>query len=221
MSDTESGRRSQASTGRKKPYVIVVSGSIGAGKTTVCLDLKKQPGVEAIFIDQIAHSILDNENPVSDRILARFGSDLRRVPTTLVDIKELRKRIFATDETRREYESMLHPEMFDCLRERITFVTEPFVIIELALVFEWGLEDIADEIWVITTEREAQIARLIKRYGYDRNSAIKDIELQWPQEKKAARATRILVNSGDREALIKQAIQCLELAKLEQLRKAG
>jgi len=74
------------------------------------------------------------------------------------------------------------------------------VVVDAALIFEWGIESWFDSILVITANRANRIKRLMIT-GLTRREAENRIRSQIPQSKKAVRADFVIENNGDKIAL--------------------
>ena len=58
-----------------------------------------------------------------------------------------------------------------------------------------------DEIWLVYTDKNIQIERLMKRDGIDRGYALKKLEAQIPLDEKLDESDKILYNNKDIEDL--------------------
>jgi len=72
------------------------------------------------------------------------------------------------------------------------------------LLYETGSEAWLDEVWVVYTDPETQLRRLMKRNRISEEEALQMIQAQMPLEEKARRADRIIDNSGSLEETYRQ-----------------
>ena len=69
------------------------------------------------------------------------------------------------------------------------------VILEAAVLFEAGWEDIGDATWVVITEPEVAIARAMARDGLTREAVEKRLSSQLSNADRAARADLVIENN--------------------------
>ena len=72
-------------------------------------------------------------------------------------------------------------------------------ILDAIKLWESGMADDCDEVWVVSAGREQQIARIIARNKVDRAEAERRIDAQPPQSEKIAKADVVIDNSGTLE----------------------
>jgi dephospho-CoA kinase len=85
---------------------------------------------------------------------------------------------------------------------------DAFLIYEVPLLFEAGVDKRVDAIIVVTADRETQIARLKARNGFTRQQAMRRIRNQMPLEQKMRRADIVLDGTKAR-SLLKREIRQL------------
>ena len=69
-------------------------------------------------------------------------------------------------------------------------------VLDMPLLFEEGLDRLCDDTWCVWLPREIQLRRLTERDGFTAAEAEARIDSQLPTDEKAARADRVLDNSG-------------------------
>lgn len=169
---------------------IVLTGGIASGKSTVS-SLMMLFGFHVIDADKIAHAVLDTS---VGEIAALFGDEY--IIQNAVDRKKLGKLIFANKNKRLELEAVVHPKIKEhILREahKQEKFEKPYLI-DIPLFFEReGVYNI-DEVLVVYTPKEIQLARLMKREGLSQQEAMWRIESQLPIESKKSKATYLISN---------------------------
>ena len=75
------------------------------------------------------------------------------------------------------------------------------IVLEAAVLFEAGWEDIVDEVWSTLVDREVAIERATNRDGSDREQVEARIDAQLTNEERAEKADRLIKNSGSEEDL--------------------
>ena len=77
-------------------------------------------------------------------------------------------------------------------------------MLEAAVLFEAGWEDIGDEVWVISVDRETAISRTMNRDGVDREAVENRLNAQLSNDEREAKADRVIRNDADPSELTKQ-----------------
>lgn len=212
---TADKRRATDCTG---PYRVGITSSIGAGKTTIGKMLEKL-GVPVIDTDHLAHELLSGPNPTYDRVIACFGENIVDKPGGPINRKKLAAVVFAPGkpEARKQLEAIMHPAIRTLTREKIArHEKADAVVVLVPLLFEAQLEGEYHEVWAVLVDPAEQLQRVLAdaTRGTQTEAQVKArIAAQWPQEKKAALADRVIDNSGGLDDLTRQVTGCLADAK--------
>lgn len=194
--------------------VIGLTGNIGSGKSTVALRMQSL-GAKIIDADQIAREVVQPGTPALQDIASKFGPDVLDI-TGGLDRKKMASIVFADPQAIVILNQITHPRIIDEVKRKINKFNREVkkdagsgvLVIDAPLLIEVGLDHIVDEIWVVKADRELQIARLAKRDGLTTEEALGRIAAQMPQEDKIKRAIRVIDNSGEKSATIKQVDRC-------------
>ncbi|MGB9811458.1 MAG: dephospho-CoA kinase, partial [Dictyoglomus turgidum] len=115
--------------------------------------------------------------------------------------KKLAEIIFSDDKERKKLENLLHPPVLTEIKKRLEdFKDKEIVAVEVPLLFEVGIENWFDEIWVVYAPFEIQLERIIKRDNISQEEAIKRIKAQIPIEEKVKKADFVIYNDKDLES---------------------
>ena len=183
-------------------YRIGLTGNIGCGKSSVGKMLAEL-GAEYIDADQIVHELYRPGTPESERILDRFGPSILGASGE-IDRRKLAEIVFRDPSALRDLEALLHPSVRARIRQRVASTEKSVAVIDAIKLFESGLVNEVDVVWVVTCTPEQQEARLMKTRGYSREEARLRIEAQPPQAEKVKRANVVIDNSGSLEATRRQ-----------------
>jgi len=186
----------------RRPYVIGVTGNIACGKSLV-LDTLAKLGAETIDADRVAHEVMAPGTPTAERVIAAFGEEIRG-PDGGIDRRALGAIVFRDPDKLALLDSLAHPPTVAAIRERVAASTAAVVAIDAIKLFEAGVAEDCDEVWVVTCTPEQQVERLMRRNGFDREEALRRIQAQPPQEEKVRRADRVIDNSGTVEDTVAQ-----------------
>lgn len=181
----------------EKMKKIVLSGLIGSGKSYIMNELKKR-GVTTLDLDVVAKEVRNTSAKQS--IIDAFGTTI--LSDNQIDPKKLSEIVFNDVNKRKKLEALIHPRVLD---EMLHFFAEhqqdQFVVVEMALVFEFGWEKYFDEVWVVDCKREVAFERLIKYRGYSENKADRILKSQFDNQGKLEKADKVIVNNGNQEEL--------------------
>ncbi len=186
--------------------VIGLTGGIAGGKSTA-LDYLRRRGVAVVDADLIARQIVAVEQPAYQKIVARFGAVILNDDRS-IKRKALGALVFKDDAARRDLEAITHPAIVAEMKRQIGALqadgSAPFIVLDVPLLFETGLQILCDCVWLISLRRDLQIARLCRRDDITKDAAERIIDLQMPLEEKKKLADIIIDNNGSLEALQRQ-----------------
>lgn len=192
--------------------VIGLTGSIGSGKSEVARILR-QEGVPVLSSDTIAHTIVDEDPDVRSLLRQRFGEKVVP-PDAPIDRHALAQILFGPteqhDEDRRYVERLVHPRVLEQIARHLDELEQqqvPLAVVESALIYEAGIEDLFDYIIVVTAPEALRRARVRSRGGSDEDFANRQ-HAQLPEEELRARADFVIENAGTLDEL-QQATQTL------------
>lgn len=179
-----------------KPYCIGVTGTFGAGKSTVGNILKKIK-IFVVDTDKIVEDILSTSNHVTKKIVQAFGKNvLSSVRGKYINKKTLGNIVFKNPRARKTLELLIHPEV---QKQLITLFrlnkNKPIIVVLIPLLFESKQESLYDEIWCVTCTSKKLLKRLRDK-GYLLKDAQNRVKAQLPQKEKARRADFVINNSG-------------------------
>lgn len=170
--------------------VVGLTGGFGTGKSSVA-QLFRKLGAEVLDADEIAHKALKKGSPVFEQIAELFSSALEGGG------KKLNRRIIAdevfSDSTRRkQLESLIHPYVYQRLKDKVDASNRAIIVVEIPLLFEAGFENLCDKIVVVKCEYTTKRKRL-KRFSTEEIRAREKAQL--PDNLKIQKADFILDNS--------------------------
>lgn len=185
-----------------RPFVIGVTGNIACGKSLV-LRLLRELGAETIDADLVAHQVMAPGTPVAEAVIAAFGEEIRGEDGG-INRRRLGPIVFADPDKLALLDRLTHPPTVAAIHDMVQASDSQVVAVDAIKLFEAGVADACDEVWVVTCEPEQQLERLMARDGFSREEALRRIHAQSPQEEKVRRATRVIDNSGSEAATAEQ-----------------
>jgi len=177
-------------------HAVVLTGGIATGKSTVA-KIFQEYGFEIIDADKIVHLILDLHH---EKITELFGSEY--VKDSKVIRKKLGALIFKNPQEKLRLEGLLHPLVFDEI-ERQSIVLDKMnrpYLVDIPLFFETNRYPIEQSI-VVYVPKSLQLERLIRRDEVREENALERINAQMSIEEKKHKATYLIDNQGDLNAL--------------------
>lgn len=141
--------------------IIGITGNIGSGKTKISYIFKKY-GFEVIELDKVAHKFY-NEKNFSKKILKAFGKEIIG-PDGKIDRTKLRKIVFANNKNLQKLNNLIHPELKNKLKSIIkkskTNKNIKGIVIDAALIYELGIQNLCDKIITVYTNRFLSFLRV-------------------------------------------------------------
>ena len=177
--------------------IICLTGGIAAGKSTAARYFATR-GAKIIDADQLGHTTYEAGTAANDRLVETFG-DAVRAEDGGIDRKALGGMVFGKPEALKQLTDIVWPEI-RLLAEAQTqslLKEDPsaIVILEAAVLFEAGWEDIGDATWVVITEPEVAITRAMARDGLTREAVEKRLSSQLSNTDRATRADLVIENN--------------------------
>ena len=190
--------------------VIGITGSSGAGKSTVCELLCKIYGIKIIISDEIAKELSKKGTKYLNEITRNFGEEIL-LENGELNRKKLASIIYHNEEKRNLLNNCTFKYICEEINRQITNANEKIVVIDAPLLFEAKLEKVCNvTIAVVSENKELQICRLIKRDGLSREEAISRINAQHPNDFYINKCDYTIINNEDIESLNSQIKTILE-----------
>lgn len=177
--------------------VLGITGSSGAGKSTICKMLEKEYDVKIINADAIAKKLSKKGTSYTREIIDQFGIDI------LDEEGELKRKklaeIIYTDPKKRQ---LLNNCTFKYIKKEIENQIKKenkisTIVIDAPLLFESNLNEICDVVIGIISNRELQIERIVARDNVSYEHAEKRINAQASNEFYISHCDEIIENHND------------------------
>ncbi len=185
-------------------FVIGLTGNIATGKSVVRRMLEHL-GAYGIDADALAHRAIARDAPGYKPVLETFGTWILNGDGQ-IDRARLARVVFNDHEALEKLEAIIHPlvrRAIDVLARRSE---RKVIVIEAIKLLESPLRQACDSIWVTVTPQEIQIDRLMKKRGWDRETALQRMSAQSSHEVKKTSADVIIDNSGAFEETWRQVL---------------
>ncbi|EYB68350.1 dephospho-CoA kinase [Deinococcus phoenicis] len=184
------------------PQRLGLTGSIGAGKSTVAALLRAR-GLTVLDADEAAREV--TRDPA---VLAEIGAAFPgAVQGGVLDRAALAEVAFTDPARLAVLNAITHPRVRQrmlTLEQAAAARGEAWVVQDVPLLFEGGLEAQMDAVLVVDAPLDVRVARVVARSGLTEEDVLARDSRQMPAAEKRRRATFVLDNSGDREGLERQ-----------------
>ena len=208
----------------KFKHAVVITGSIGSGKSAVC-DLLAGRGFGIIDADKISHCVLDRctaqvaeifgtqyivqkdaqTKNLSSHVEFSTSVDGENLTDSCVSVdrKKLGELVFKDPAELAKLEALLHPKITAEILSQAQALEAKgkLFFVDIPLFFEGKRYEFFDKVAVVYAPKNTLISRVMKRNGLDHAAAKHRVELQMDIEQKRAMADFVIDNNRDLAAL--------------------
>lgn len=177
--------------------VIGLTGNIASGKSVVRRMLEHL-GAFCIDADGLVHRAMSPGAPAYFPVVEMFGKWVLS-SSGQINRRRLGNIAFADPDAMAVLEKITHPIISQVIDILIKRAKQDVIVIEAIKLFEAGLADGCDEIWVVDAPEDVRLSRLMSGRKLDEPEARLRMAAQPPQEEKKAKATVIIDNGGGYE----------------------
>lgn len=192
--------------------MIGLTGGIGVGKSTLS-DYLTEKGCRIIDADKMARQMTEKGSKTLEQIAQAFGSEVL-LPDGNLDRKKLAAIVFGNDEKKAVLEELTTKKVVAQIAADVDWMRcqgkKGVVFIDAPLLFECGLEEITDYVWLVTADMDVRIDRVMARDHVGREDVLARIAKQMSEEEKKKKSDFILDNSKGKEDLYRQADDLLK-----------
>ncbi len=184
-------------------FVLGLVGRAGSGKSTVARALGAE-GAVVIDADAIGHAVTDHDDEVRAQLAAEYGADVYRPDGTL-DRARVAAKVFSDPAARERLNQLTHPRIARRIQARIEELEAGrytgLVVIDAALMLDFGLERACDAVMAVVSGEAAQLERLARSRGWSADEVRRRLAVQRPESELRAAADVTLENDGTQEQL--------------------
>jgi len=195
-----------------KNIVIGITGGVATGKSTV-VSLLRKDFKYFTSADEIARRIVKPGMPAYKNIIKKFGNRILSKNGT-IDRKILAAIIFNNPLRRKQLQNITHPEIISAMKKNVeTFKKKSrIVLFEAPLLFEAGMQKMADVIVAVVSSKKNQIKRFVNS-GHTRADTLRRIKSQLPLKTKIKKADIVIYNDGSLKELKKSVKELAAVIK--------
>ena len=186
--------------------VICLTGGLASGKSTAARFLREQ-GAHVIDADVLGHRTYEPGSPAHARVVAAFGEDVLAADGR-IERRVLGGKVFGRPAELKKLTDIVWPAIRALAEDEIARVrsagTARVIVLEAAVLFEAGWQDLGDEVWVNVVDRAVAIARTMQRDGIAQAAVESRLDAQLSNAERIARADLVIDNNGTPEAMLAQ-----------------
>ena len=179
---------------------IAVTGSIAAGKSTVCKYFK-QLGAYVVDADSIVHKLLASKTNIKQQLIKFLGKDI--LEKGEINRKKVADKVFDDSKKLKKLEAIIHPKVFEEIDKLFLEAKKKnkynLFVVEIPLIFEIHQEKFYDFIIFVNASKKIRKERFLKK-DFEKREKRKKI----PIEKKTKKADFVINNNSDYSALKRQ-----------------
>jgi dephospho-CoA kinase len=183
---------------------IAITGTVSAGKSTVCEFLKTR-GAFILQADNIVHNILLKNASIIQKIKEKFSDCV--IKNGEIDRKLLADCVFSNSEKLKSLEDILHPEVIEIIKKTYDTIKDSpdykAFVVEFPLLFEIEFEHFFDQVIFVTADEERRKNRFINKGFSEEQFKLRSKRMSSENEK-ISKSDFIIKNNGSLENLNNQ-----------------
>ena len=184
--------------------ILGITGSSGAGKSTVCEILEEKYNMKIINADKIARELSKKGTRYIADIIEKFGKNIVDENGELKR-KKLAEIIYSDPVKREELNSCTFKYIKEEIEKQIRQTEEnKDIAIDAPLLFESGLDKICDKVIGVVSKKELQLDRIVARDNVDYDHANMRLDAQQDDEFYRKNCDMIIENNYDIENIERQ-----------------
>ena len=189
--------------------IVALTGGIACGKSTVA-QMLRECGAYIVDADEISRALTAPGGAGLKEVRRIFGPEVF-TPDGTLNRAALGQIVFGNDGARQKLNAALHPLIRQEMERQARAGMEcgaQVVVLDVPLLFEAGMQDMAQLVACVHCPEEIQILRMKSRNGYSREEAISRIRSQWPLSEKM-RLSDLLISTNQPLEDLRHQVQSL------------
>ncbi len=189
--------------------IIAITGGIGSGKSTVAHWIE-ETGVPVLDADDISRKLTAENGQVLPKLREAFGSAIFHADGTL-NRAVLAALVFTNDPKPREkLNAILHPMIIGFMQRKLKTLArkgERIALIDVPLLYETGMQHMADKVICVTASEETRVRRIMERDGITQAQAMARVRAQQDPKITEQMADYVLTTDDSLEENRRNALQ--------------
>ncbi|RZV65551.1 MAG: dephospho-CoA kinase [Flavobacteriaceae bacterium] len=172
--------------------IVGLTGGIGSGKTTVA-KMFMEIGVPVFFADIEAKKLMNSSKVIRRKLIQLFGK--KAYIDDELNRPFIASKIFNDEALLEKMNGIIHPKVAKRFQRWASKQTTPYVISEVAILFENDSYKNYDYIITVVAKEEDRIKRLLERDDTTEEKIRAIMKNQWPDEDKIRLSDYVIVNN--------------------------
>lgn len=172
-------------------YKVGITGGIGSGKSSVC-SLLAAYGVPVYDSDAEAKRLMEQSVDLREALCEAFGEECYSVQG--LNRAYLASKVFGDAEQLQRLNSIVHPAVRADFAAWAESQSAPYVVLESAILFESGFNNVVDTTLAVLAPLEERIRRTMERDNTDRESVMRRIGHQLSDDELHRLSNNSIVN---------------------------
>lgn len=173
------------------PKTIGLTGGIGSGKSRVAR-LFSSLGVPCYIADQRAKALMGSDESLQRAIVECFG--LQAYKGKELNRHYLAEIVFQNPKQLAKLNALVHPVVAADYHDWLSKQDTPYVIKEVAILFETGGHQLVDKSILITAPKDIRIARVMQRDNCTKEAVVARMANQWDDDRRIPLADIVIEN---------------------------
>lgn len=187
--------------------ILGITGSSGAGKSTVCEILENQYKSQTISADKIAKQLSKPGTKYFQEIIQKFGENIL-LENGELDREKLASIIYSDSIKRGELNNITFKYIKNEVKIQISKINNNIIAIDAPLLFEAKMQDLCDKtIAVVSKDRKVQLQRIVKRDNINEEQAIARLNAQHQNEFYIEKCDYTIINNETLEKQIEELLK--------------
>ncbi len=171
--------------------IVGLTGGIGSGKTTVAR-LFEALGVPIYIADEEAKTLMQNSKIIQQELIQLLGKSC--YVDGQLNRSFIASKVFNDQSLLQKINAIVHPKVAEHFERWVSKQDAPYVIKEVAILFETKSQDQFDLIITVTAPTETRIQRVIDRDQKTKKDIESIIDNQLPESQKMSQSHFVIHN---------------------------
>jgi dephospho-CoA kinase len=187
------------------PLLIGLTGAPGVGKSTVAQILASK-GAAVISGDELGRRVLRRFPELKEALHRRYGNSIFTTSGVLKR-RALGRIVFSRKREVTWLNRLMFPGIYQLLQQDIERLSRrhSVVVVDAAMIFEWGIEKDFDTLWVVTAPKGLSERHMAPTGRLSAEEIRERLEFQIPPHEKARRANLVICNNAGK-GLLKETV---------------
>ena len=172
--------------------IVGLTGGIGSGKTTVA-EMFKSFGVPVYNADEEAKILMQNSNAIKHELIDLLGESC--YTDGQLNRSYIASQVFADQRLLQKINAIVHPKVAAHFEGWLFNQNAPYVIKEVAILFETKSQHLFDFIITVTAPIETRIQRVMDRDQKTKKEVMSVINNQLPDLEKINQSSFVIYNN--------------------------